>query len=92
MKNEMNEDEEGCGCGCGEGHGGMHGRMHGRMGMRMAGMGMGFGTEDSADEMGPLHREKLVEKLKLYKEDLEAQAKFIGKRIDEIQKGPSESK
>ncbi|EET90442.1 MAG: hypothetical protein LVQ97_03100 [Candidatus Micrarchaeales archaeon] len=92
MKNDMNEDEEDCGCGCGEGRGGMHGRMHSRMGMHMAGMGPGFGTEDSVDEMGPLHKEKLVEKLKLYKEDLEAQAKFIGKRIDEIQKGSSESK
>ena len=65
--------------------------MNGRMGMRMHGMGMGDGMMDGADEIGPLHKEKLVERLKLYKEDLEEQAKFVAKRIDEIQKGSSES-
>ena len=89
----MNEEENdrGCGCGCKNGNGSMRGRMHGHMGMHMHGMGMGNGMMDGMDDMGPLHKEKLIEKLKLYKEDLEAQAKFVAKRIDEIQKGSSES-
>ncbi|OJI08096.1 MAG: hypothetical protein BK997_01150 [Candidatus Micrarchaeum sp. ARMAN-1] len=69
----------------------MHGGMRRHMGMHMHGMGMGFGMMDCMEEMGPLHKERLIEKLKLYKEDLEEQAKFIAKRIDEIQKGSSES-
>ena len=96
MRYEMNENGNDCGCGsgCGCGHGGMNGGMRGgmrgRMGMHMHGMGTSSDM-DSMDEMGPLHKERLIEKLKLYKEDLEEQAKFIAKRIDEIQKGSSES-
>lgn len=76
----MNEDENDCGCNCRGMHHGMHryGRMHG-IGMRQ---GMMDNTEEN---LGPLHKEKLVEKLKLYKEDLEEQVKFIAKRIDELE-------
>jgi hypothetical protein len=90
MRQDTNEED---GCGCGSGCvGAREGHMHGRMGMHMHGrMGMGYGIMDDMDEMGPLHKQKLIEKLKLYKEDLEEQAKFIAKRIDEIQKGSSES-
>ncbi|MCL4372090.1 hypothetical protein M1373_02090 [Candidatus Marsarchaeota archaeon] len=94
MRYEMNDEDgrgsgSGCGCGCRNGEGGMRGRMHGSMGMHMRGMGNWM--MDGIDDMGPLHKERLIEKLKLYKEDLEAQAKFIARRIDEIQKGSSES-
>ncbi len=78
----MNEDENDCGCNCR----GMHHRMHRHGGMSMHGMGMQPGMMDYANEnLGPLHKERLVEKLKLYKEDLEEQVKFIGKRIEELE-------
>jgi len=52
---------------------------------------MGFGMMADTSEMGPLHRERLIERLKLYKEDLEEQAKFIEKRIKDIQQASKES-
>lgn len=94
MRYNMYEGGNGCGCGRGCGccdHNGNMG-MEGRMGMRhMHGMGnesRGIGSEmHRHDEFrGPLHAKKLVEKLKLYKEDLEEQAKFVGKRIEELEK------
>lgn len=86
----MNEDENGCGCNCN--HRGMHQRMHGYRETPMQGMGGmqhgGIGYDN--ENLGPLHKERLVEKLKLYKEDLEEQVKFIAKRIDELE-GKSET-
>ncbi len=96
MKQEMYEDKEnedgfynmrghsrgrgngGCGCG---GKGQMHG------------MGRAYEEMDfDVEALGPLHKENLIRKLKLYKEDLEAQANYIEKRIKEIESGSSESK
>ncbi|MCL5102210.1 MAG: hypothetical protein M1544_02540 [Candidatus Marsarchaeota archaeon] len=81
MYEDEREGESGCGCGCRGMGGGMNGRMH----------GMGFGMMADTSEMGPLHRERLIERLKLYKEDLEEQAKFIEKRIKDIQQASKES-
>ena len=76
----MNNENEfgrraGCGCRC-QGHS-----------RHMHGMNQRFYENDSDDTLRPLHKEKLVEKLKLYKEDLEAQVDFINTRINDLENG-----
>lgn len=79
--NDENEFGRGAGYGCGcQGHG-----------KHMHGMNHRFYEDNSNDVLGPLHKEKLVEKLKLYKEDLEAQVNFITKRINDLESGNANS-
>ena len=61
---------------------------HGHYGM-MHGMGYGMGNARMYDEM-PSNR--MAEKLKLYKEDLEEEIKFIDRRISELKNAKKEKK
>ncbi len=63
----------------------------------MHGMGRGMGREigyemEGAHGYGEISDDRMAEKLKMYKEDLEEEIKFINRRISELEKPQEEKK